>query len=391
MENTSESCLGKIEQARAYGSSIIRIASEFHYVSINEPVENLSAAFRQSPEIKAVCVLDGENLPAGIVVRDKLLTLLGRPYAIEIFKRKTVSEVLQFTDSFYINRNILSVADAIDHKLHEDEISYYILKNNGNRFAGLFSTRDMINYLSNISRQDIEMARSLQERLVIEDRFFKGAGIDIQGYSRPAKGLGGDFYYVEKAGERQWIIALCDVSGKGVAASLITTMLWGMMKIYDWKLGLKRFIELLNENMVQTFHLEKYLTGLFILYDEEKEHFQICDMGHSLLYIVRNGKMVELRSREKNLPIGIETRIEPKISRLVAEKGDRLLLFTDGLIEQNDMEQNEFGLTRVASVLAEGRSVSISELKDRLRDNFQTFRRGVSQADDVTFLLIEKL
>ncbi|MBN2657845.1 MAG: SpoIIE family protein phosphatase [Spirochaetales bacterium] len=386
-----EDCLQKVDQARAYGSSIVRIASGFHYTFIDESVEKLSAAFQQNPDIKAVGVLDNDENPAGIVVKNKLMTLLGRPYAIELFKRKTVKEILQYTDSYYINRNILSVADAIDHKLHDDEISYYLLKNNEGRFAGIFSTRDMINYLSNISKQDIEMARNLQERLVIEDRFFRGDGIDIQGYSRPAKGLGGDFYYVDRIDEKRWIISLCDVSGKGVAASLITTMLWGMMKIYDWNLGLKKFVQLLNENIVQTFHLEKYLTGIFILYDEEKGNFQFCDMGHSLVYLFRGEKMAEIKSPDKNLPIGIETSIEPNVNRLKISKGDRVLLFTDGLIEQQDMNHREFSLDRIAKIMRDNKNATINELKDIMRDRFQTFRKGVSQADDVSFLLIEKL
>lgn len=391
MENANrEDCLQKVDQARAYGSSIIRIATGFYYTFIDEPVENLSSAFQKNPEVKVVCILDRDDMPVGIVIKNKLMALLGRPYAIELYKRKTVSDILQFTDSFYINRNILSVADAIDHKLHEDEISYYILKDNEGSFAGIFSTRDMVNYLSNISKQDIEMARNLQERLVIEDRFFKGDGIDIQGYSRPAKGLGGDFYYVDRIDDKRWIISLCDVSGKGVAASLLTTMLWGMMKIYNWNMGLKNFVKLLNENVVQTFHLEKYLTGIFILYNEEKGNFQICDMGHSLLYLFRGDKMGEVKLPHKNLPIGIETSIDPMVSRMTLKKGDRLFFFTDGLIEQQDLNLNEFSLKRIAKIIISNSQATISELKDILRDRFQSFRKGVSQADDVSFLFIQK-
>lgn len=390
MEKTNINCLHTIGQTRVYGSSITGIASVFKYVYIDESIDDLADAFRSELDLKAVAVLERDNTMCGIVVKDKLMSLLARPYAIDLFKRKTVTEVIQYTDSFYINRNILSVADVIDYKLEEDEITYYLLKNNEGEFSGIFSTRDMINYLSGIFKQDIELARSLQERLVIEDRFFKGNRIDIQCYSRPAKGLGGDFYYVDKIDKESWIVSLSDVSGKGVAASLITTMLWGMMKIYNWNLGLKQFVTQLNENIVQTFHLEKYLTGVFLIYNEKTEVFSICDMGHSLLYLFRGEKMIEVHSGRKNLPIGIEPCISPMVGRLKMKKNDRLLLLTDGLIEQQNMEQKEFSINRVGRIIMDNKESSISDLKDILRDQFRNYRKGVSQADDVSFLLVEK-
>jgi sigma-B regulation protein RsbU (phosphoserine phosphatase) len=391
MEHQQPGCLNKVNPGRVYGSSIMRIASSFYYVHECDSVDDLSAEFRRNPDLKAVGVVNQRGILCGIVVKDKLMNLLGRPYAIELFKRKSVLDIIQFTESYYINRNILSVADAIDHKLSEDEITYYLLKDNEGHFSGVFSTRDMINYLSNISKQDIELARNLQERLVIEEQFFKGTSIDIQAYSRPAKGLGGDFYYVDKIPGDKWLICLCDVSGKGVAASLITTMLWGMMKIYDWSFGLKEFVTKLNENIVQTFHLEKYLTGIFIIYNEESGILDICDMGHSLQYLLRKGKMIGIKTESKNLPIGIEPSIEPKVCRLKLKVGERYFVLTDGLIEQQNMKHQEFSINRVGRVLVENEASSISDLKDILRDEFQNFRKGVSQADDVSFLFVEKL
>lgn len=391
MTNIKTDFLHVADQTRAYGSSTIRIASSFHYVYMDEPVDELSRAFQDYPELRAVAVVDRRKALKGIVVKDTLMNLLGRPYAIELFKRKEVSHVIQYTDSFYINRNILSVADIIDHKLEEDEISYYLLKNNEGGFAGIFSTRDMINYLSGISKQDIELARNLQERLVIGNGSFQGKNIQIQGYSRPAKGVGGDFYFVEKIDDDKWIIALCDVSGKGVAASLITTMLWGMMKIYDWRKGLKEFVSQLNDNIVQTFHLEKYLTGVFMIYNEKTQQFSLCDMGHSLIFLLRNGKMIELKSDAKNLPIGIETSTNAVVCRLEMQKGERLLLFTDGLIEQQNRSHQEFSIQRLSKILKKNPLTSISDLKDVICGEFQDYRKGVSQADDVTFLIVDKL
>lgn len=390
MQDQKISCLQKVHPGSVYGSSILRISSSSFYAFEDELIEDISTEFRNNVSLKAIGVSDRKGELKGIVVKNKLMNLLGRPYAIALFKRKTILDIIQYTDCFYINRNILSVAEAIDLKLHDEEISYYLLKDNDGHFAGIFSTRDMIHYLSNISKQDIALATSLQERLVIEDQFFKGECTNIQGYSRPAKGLGGDFYYVENIEKEKWLICLCDVSGKGVAASLITTMLWGMMKIYDWSLGLTQFVTKLNDNIVQTFHLEKYLTGIFIIYNEKSGLMDICDMGHSLQFLIKNGKMLQIKTESKNLPIGIEPLIVPKVCRMKLKKGERFFLFTDGLIEQQDMKHREFSMKRVGAILFEKRESSIIDLKDILRSRFLNYRKGVSQADDVSFLFVER-
>jgi sigma-B regulation protein RsbU (phosphoserine phosphatase) len=107
-------------------------------------------------------------------------------------------------------------------------------------------------------------------------------------YSKAQKGVGGDFIYHRTLAKDRQFVALCDVSGKGVAASMVTTLLWGIMETYDFTRGLKAFLRDLNQAVIKAFHLEKYLTGLFLVYNPKTQQVKIADMGHSLAFLLTN-------------------------------------------------------------------------------------------------------
>lgn len=384
------SCLEIYTPEKSYGSTISRLVSSNYFVYDDCPVADVANALVDNDKIKVVGVVNQKGYNKGIIVRDELLNRLGRPYGREIMHRKTVGDILQFTESFYKNKNILTIVDTIDTHLKDDLVFYYLLQDNSGKFAGCFSSQDIIMYLSNISKQDIHLATNLQERIVNHNLSHIQKSFELQGYSRSAKGLGGDFYYTEDLGDGKRIFAVCDVSGKGIAASLVTTMLWGMMRMYDWRLGLKNFLKRLNENIVKTFQLEKYLTGVFGIYDSESKLIHICDMGHSHNYLIRDGIIKNVRMGDESMPIGIDAKITPEIFKLRLEPDDILLMFTDGLIEQRNVSNEEYGIERLGTLILDHQDFLPADIRDLIRDDFQNFRKGTSQADDVTYILLKQ-
>src|SRR6185369_14741718 len=147
--------------------------------------------------------------------------------------------------------------------------------------------------------------------------------------------------------------ALGDVSGKGVAASVLTSLLWGVLQFYDYRKGLKRLLAQVNEALIRTFHLEKYLTGVFTIFDPVTRELTLADMGHGHSWLVRGGKARPLRfqgpsgASGMNLPLGIDLGLEPQVYRLKLRPGDLLCLYTDGLTEQESPAGQEFSETTV--------------------------------------------
>jgi sigma-B regulation protein RsbU (phosphoserine phosphatase) len=252
-------------------------------------------------------------------------------------------------------------------------------------FLGTLGSQDLANYLSRMTSEDIRLAGQLQDRLMAGKDLTGGAGWFMEAWSRSAKGVGGDFYFSRLLPDGRAFLALCDVSGKGVAASLIVAMVWGMLQMYDFASGLEELLVRINESVIATFHLEKYLTGIFMIYEPKKRTLEVADMGHSHAFLLRAGKAYPLRGRQSNLPVGIEHEIKPRISAWSLEPGDLLVAYSDGITEQENPEGQEFGERRFAALVARAAKAN-ERFQAFLPRAFDAWRGATPQQDDMTFL-----
>lgn len=381
--------LHRYEPGRIKNQTIARIASNFYYCWEGVMIFALADKLRENDSIMAVGVVDSAQHVVGIIVRKDFFNTMVRPYARDVYRNHPVREVMQKTKRYDADMNLFSVSEEIGEDMRLPGVTYYLLVDENDRFRGIFSTQDMLLYLSQITQNDIALARKLQSRIVRERDFIVGKRFEFVASSRTAKGVGGDYYEIRQFEEDLWVLALCDVSGKGVAASIITAIIWGMMSMYAFtRGGLCGFVRSLNEYIVKTFESEKFVTGLFIEYDEEKGELSVCDMGHSHLFLFRNGKLLRLNTNQQNLPIGVAPEIEPKVDTFRPRYGDTLFMITDGLTEQTDMSGETYSLERVARIMRERSEDPVELLAAQLTKDFHAFRGKSSLNDDVTFILM---
>lgn len=385
---TRESLLRRLPNKRINNQSVARLASSFVYVYHDERVFDLLDAMRNEESLQAVGVVDREDHVVGIVIRRDFFGTMARPYAQDVFRNHPVREIMSVPRMFSGDANLFTVADQIDTDMRRPGVSFYLLTYSENRFAGVFSSQDMLVYLSHITQSDIALARKLQSRIVREREFVVGKRIEVIAASRTAKGVGGDFYEIREYSPGRWIVAMCDVSGKGVAASIITSVLWGMMSIYDFKDGMIAFIKKLNNYLVRTFETEKFITAVFMDYDEATGRVQICDLGHSHLFMFRDGKMHKIKTNQNNLPIGIVQDIEPKVDSFTPRPEDLVFVITDGLIEQENERGEEYTMNDVTGVFRDFAQMPVEVISDRLLDDFNRFRGTRSLTDDVSWALM---
>jgi sigma-B regulation protein RsbU (phosphoserine phosphatase) len=385
---------GIIRQCRprqVLGSTILKITSSVSFVYEDEMIKDLSAALLTVDSVNSLAVLARDGSFKGIITRQKLYELMGRAYGREVYGKKNVGAITEKARTFTVNDTVFTVAESLDEALSADFIEYFGIVDFDGTFSGLFSSRDILYYLADMTRQDIHLARQLHERLIRDKLSVSKKGMEIEGFSRSAGILGGDFYYIDHRHPKRWFLTLCDVSGKGVAASIITSLLWGMVTMLDPDVGLAKFIRKLNHRIISTFHLEKYLTGVFLHLHPDTGNTLICDMGHSLAFLIRDGKFRKFKHREGNMPVGIVPEIEPKISKFTMKRGDILLLLSDGLIEQVDQRGEEFSFKRLVPIIENSAGEPLKVICERVLDFFQRYRKGVPQHDDVTFLLIRRV
>jgi sigma-B regulation protein RsbU (phosphoserine phosphatase) len=375
---------------RSYPDSIQKLARYFKTVCEDEKISTLADSLDQDRRIAAVCVVDHGRRPRGIVKRDKLFLILGKRFGWDLMAGRMVREVCEEAPVFSGETNILVVSRSLSGAMKKEGAEtgndYIVLTGGDGTFTGMLSFQDLSNYFVDMTGRDIDTASLLQERFLANAGETGDPRVRVNAWSLPARGVGGDFYFIKNLGEHLFFAALCDVSGKGISASLVVSMVWGFLRAHTLDRGLGHMLAELNDVMVHTFHLEKYLTGFFLVCDSEKGILRFADMGHSHGAFFRGRIVHNLEKAGANLPIGVELDIRPVICRLRFRPGDALLVYTDGITEQDNPGGEEFGDERLLEIALQCRSGG-KGMKELLPPAMEDFRKNVPQLDDMSCLL----
>jgi sigma-B regulation protein RsbU (phosphoserine phosphatase) len=374
---------------RSYPNSIQKLARYFRAVYEDETISTLADELDRDRRLSAVCVVDQDYRPRGIIKRDKLFLLLGKRFGRDLMGERLVREITEGAPVFLGDTNILAVSRSLSAAMREAaaemENNFIVLRGGEGTFTGMLSFQDLSSYFVDMTNRDITAARLLQERFLASADEIRDARIRVEAWSVPAGGVGGDFYVIKNLGESRFFAALCDVSGKGVSASLVVSMVWGFLRAHPLDRGLGDLLAGLNDSLVNTFHMEKYLTGFFFIHDSQSGVLYLADMGHAHSALIRNGAVSFLEDARVNLPVGVELHIRPAVCRLQVKPGDALLIYTDGITEQDNPEGEEFGDRRFLALAMKSLAAG-KKLRELLLPAMESFRKNTPQLDDMSYL-----
>jgi sigma-B regulation protein RsbU (phosphoserine phosphatase) len=368
---------------------ISSLINQYYCISEDLKIRDLAAELKKVGEVWAVAVVNDRLEALGIIVTTQFQEKMSRPYAHDVFDKKRVTELMTETKSFPFDKNIITVSEDLVDEVRKTSNQYYLVEDSKGQFCGIFSTKDLLIHQFNAHREDIELAVSIQQAVVPETTEFRSPVLEIFALSNMAKGVGGDFLAVDDLGSGKWLLSVCDVSGKGVAASLVTASLGGMFAHYDASRGLPLFISQVNNFILNTFKMEKYLTGVFLEIDEPSKRVTLCDMGHSYVGVVRGRDC--LKSPSANPFVGFVPNLEVKPQELALRSGDLLFCYTDGFVEQQNDRGEEFGVETLESLLVEHQEKPLAELADLLHHKVKKFRGDQPRGDDEAVLLVRML
>jgi len=388
-KNSTKRVLASLNKEKRHKQTLGFLGNQGFYVYEETSIGDLTDAINKDPgNVYAMAVVDSEMKVKGMIITRDLFSMMGRQYGRAILSKKQAGEVAKEYRFFDYRQNIFAAEENLGEGMQGEELSYYILVDENHVYKGLFSSRDLLIYLSNITRNDINMAQTIQRRISKEESSIHELKFDLVASTRSAKGVGGDYYSLLKSHEDKWIISVCDVSGKGISASLLTTTIWGMMSIYNFKKGLPRFLYKVNNYIYNTFESEKFITGIFMEFDACTGEISLCDMGHSYLFLYRQGKFKKL-SVKGNMPIGVAPSGKLQITRLQLQPGDYLFIPTDGLLEQENHSRELYAASNIGTILKACEDRPIEDINRRIKENFFQFKGEEHLHDDVTYLLLK--
>jgi sigma-B regulation protein RsbU (phosphoserine phosphatase) len=247
-------------------------------------------------------------------------------------------------------------------------------------------------------RRDIALASDVQRRL-LPDMPPQVDGVDFAAASVPARRIGGDYYDFVELRDRGIGIALADVSGKGVAAALIMSVVQASLRIISSEGDVRppRLLARMNQFVYRSTPASKYATFFYAELDEPRRHLRYVNAGHNAPYLLRASR----RSPADSAPAEIEqlsvggtvVGMFPEIGYEEATvelcPGDVLLAFTDGVPEAHNPENEEFGEERLQQLLRQTAHLPADEISARISAEMKTWIRDAEQYDDLTFIVMK--
>jgi sigma-B regulation protein RsbU (phosphoserine phosphatase) len=187
-------------------------------------------------------------------------------------------------------------------------------------------------------------------------------------------------------GDGRTAFLLADVSGKGLGAAIVTTMLQGALSGMTLGTDPARVFNHVNRFLCDHSEVGRYATMFFGIVDLDG-HLEFINAGHPSPMLIRQNT-VEEAFTEGSYPVGLVPDAVYTAACIKLEPGDTLVLFSDGVTEAMDPDDNLFGVPRLRDVLAGHTSTALEEIQKTVLESVENFARGARQADDLTLLLV---
>jgi serine phosphatase RsbU (regulator of sigma subunit) len=233
--------------------------------------------------------------------------------------------------------------------------------------------------------QEINIARDIQQALLPKN-FPDHPHFAVAGCNYPCLAVGGDYFDVFPLENNRTAFLLADVSGKGLGAAIVTTMLQGALSGMALGTDPARVINHVNRFLCDHAEVGRYATMFFGILDDDG-NLEFINAGHPSPFLIRKGVAEEPFS-EGSFPVGLVPEAEYSVARLKLEPGDTVVLFSDGVTEAMDPDQEFFGVPRLRKVLSGQPECPIDQLQKCVLEAVENFARGASQADDLTLLIV---
>src|SRR5712692_5338201 len=199
-------------------------------------------------------------------------------------------------------------------------------------------------------RSDLDTAREIQRQL-LPTGAREVPGLDLAAGYCSARELGGDFYDFLPYGKGRLALALGDVSGKGTAAALYGSLAIGTLRelVVEHAATPAAMLAMMNHRMHSARLDARFIAMLFAVYDAPSRRLALANAGGPYPLLVRDGTVQEVRA--SGVPLGLfpDSQYEEFIVDL--QPGDAMIFASDGILESENAQQQEFGLKRLTAVL----------------------------------------
>lgn len=235
--------------------------------------------------------------------------------------------------------------------------------------------------------QDLKAARNLQSVLLLREAP-EIEGLDIAIRLRPCREITGDVYDVFEHGTDSAVFTFGDVSGKGAAAALYGAMVSGLLRTLAHRLRSPAALLKLLNNVLRERSVEaQYVTMMVLVWERQNQRFVMANAGAAPPMICRRGEII--KPRVEGVPAGLLDDREYEEVIVEAQHGDLIVLYSDGITDQQNPREEEYDRGHLARALRRLCGREPQAVADGILADLDAFTHGAPMNDDQTLIVLK--
>ncbi len=237
--------------------------------------------------------------------------------------------------------------------------------------------------------EQLRIARDIQKTF-LPDKNPDIRGYDIAGVNIPSEEVGGDYFDFIKIIDYQTGIAIADVSGKGIPASLIMAAFRASIiaEIRN-NYAIRTICKKVNSLMYESVEQGNFVTACYGVLDSKNDIFTFSNCGHNFPILLRSDGTVEFL-KEGGLAFGVVQDVDYEERPIFLRSGDLVAFYTDGVTEVYDADGNEFGQENLINILKECHDLSAVEIQKKIVEKVKDFAAPDHNFDDLTIIILKR-
>jgi predicted permease len=241
-------------------------------------------------------------------------------------------------------------------------------------------------------RRDLALAAEVQRRLLARQSL-ENAFVSVAAFSIPARSVGGDYFDLLELNDGRTGIAMADVAGKGVPAALIMSAVQALVRVFsaDPEATLPELAAKMNHFLYRSTGPSSYATFFYAQVDPRERKLRYVNAGHNPPYLLRpNSGSVQIEELATGgTVVGMFPKAQYQEGVVDLHPGDVLVMFTDGVPEAQNPQEEEFGEERLKSAVTGMVCRRVDEIVSRLGRELKDWIRDAPQYDDLTTVLMK--
>lgn len=235
---------------------------------------------------------------------------------------------------------------------------------------------------------ELEQAASIQ-RLALPSTPPDVPGYRIDGKSVPCLTVGGDYFDYLRLANGRTLCLVADVAGKGMPAALLVMSIQAHASALSGACGdLLSFVTRLNQSLAPRCPSDRFITLFVCSMEHTTGRLEYCNAGHNPPLLIRSGGATELL-QTGGPPLCIFPRFLYSIENVLLEEGDRLFVYTDGITEAENANEEGFEIERLEEVIRRHAGAEPATLIEAVLESVDDWTSGVAASDDRTAVILE--